>query len=453
MALPKAFIVITAATIASACFFSAVRRPAATGHSLPSAPAAVSLPPVDLLERMRGIVLAPHAGDQPIDEKIRLWQGRVEKAPVMSLERLGRLFISKARLSNDAGYYTIADQCALYLRATHPGNSEGLLLHGHVMAATHRFAEAEKAARELIQQREHVLDYALLGDALMEQGRLEEAIPVYQQMVDTKPCMESYSRIAHVRWLKGDLEGAIEVMEQAVESASPRDPEPLAWATTRLGTYRFEAGEMDMTRQLAARALELVPDYAAALLLQGKLSLALDQAGAALIPLRAAAARNPLPEYQWTLADALRAAQLPEEAGEVERQLKKRAASNDPRTFALYLATRGELPERAVSLAMEELKGRQDIFTLDALAWACLAAGDVTKAEEHSVRSLLEGTVDARLLLHAGAIAAAAGNLTDARNRLQKADGIRQMLLPSERDRLALELASLVQTSSNTHLQ
>ena len=78
--------------------------------------------------------------------------------------------------------------------------------------------------------REFVLDYGLLGDALMEQGRLAEAAQAYQKMIDLKPFYQSYTRAAHLRWLRGDLAGAIDLMRAAVKAASPRDPESIAWA-------------------------------------------------------------------------------------------------------------------------------------------------------------------------------------------------------------------------------
>ena len=76
----------------------------------------------------------------------------------------------------------------------------------------------------------------------MEQGKLGEAIEAYQRMIDIRPCLQTYARVAHIRWLKGDLEGAAELMTIAVEESSERDPEPAAWAYTRLGTYQLQAG-------------------------------------------------------------------------------------------------------------------------------------------------------------------------------------------------------------------
>jgi tetratricopeptide (TPR) repeat protein len=109
--------------------------------------------------------------------------------------------------------------------------SEALLLRGHVLQNLHHFKEAESLARELVAKRGLPFDYGLLGDALMEQGRIKEAVAAYQSMVDGRPDLQSYSRIAHIRWLTGDLEGAIEMSRAAVSASSPNDADSAAGRT------------------------------------------------------------------------------------------------------------------------------------------------------------------------------------------------------------------------------
>ena len=55
------------------------------------------------------------------------------------------------------------------------------------------------------------------------------------------------------------------------------------------------------------RGADRQPDYAAALLARGRVLLAMKRTAEAVEALERAARLNPLPEYQWTLADALRA--------------------------------------------------------------------------------------------------------------------------------------------------
>jgi len=375
------------------------------------------------------VVAAVHTDDADITKLQR--DLREQRAPARATEQLGYRFVSAARLTNDAGFYKIAEEAAACLESIDPGDAAALLLRGHVLHQMHRFAEAEAIARRLVATREFVLDYGLLGDVLMEQGRLIDAAAAYQKMIDLKPFYQSYTRAAHLRWLKGDLAGAIALMETAVKAASPRDPESIAWAYTRLASYELQRGRLPDADRMIASALQYVPNYAAALLVRGRIQLAGDKRVDAVATLETAARLNPLPEYRWTLADALRQVNRVDEAKAVEAQLVREGA-DDPRTLALFLSTRRVDDEKAVDLARQELKNRGDVFTLDALAWSLARAGKVGEASALMTRALAEGTQDGRLFLHAAVIAAADGRPADAARWARKARTFRFTLLPSE---------------------
>ena len=396
------------------------------------------------------IVLTPIGGESKIDVQIAELQAQIKEAPErhMLLERLGWAFVAKARLSSDPGYYTLAEQTAKAMMVAAPDNPAAALLLGHVSHAQHRFAEAETIARSLTSRREFVFDYALLGDALMEQGKLDEAVEAYQKMVDLKPCLQTYSRVAHMRWLKGDLRGAIAASRLAITGGSPREPEPIAWAYTRLAQYELQAGNVERASANVELAEQFVPDYAPALLMRGRLLSAQRKYEQAVGPLQRAAQISPLPEYLWTLADALRAGGHEDEAVKVETEISKTGAVADGRTFSIFLASRRSEIDRALNLATAEFKERQDIFTHDAIAWAQLSAGRIGEAREHMHNALAEGTQDARLFYHAGVIAAAAGDDAQALEFFNKARGIEQMLLPSERVALGQRTAALLENKA-----
>jgi tetratricopeptide (TPR) repeat protein len=128
--------------------------------------------------------LASGAEDSDLDQAIVRHQQQARAAASKdALERLGYAYVARARVSNDAGDYTLAEKTAECLDSRYPGESLGLLLKGHVLHQLHRFAEAEQIGRQLVARRTFVLDYGLLGDALMEQGRLTEAATAYQKMM------------------------------------------------------------------------------------------------------------------------------------------------------------------------------------------------------------------------------------------------------------------------------
>jgi len=305
-----------------------------------------------------------------------------------------------------------------------------------VLQNLHRFAESEQLARELVARRGLSYDFALLGDTLMEQGRLAEAVTAYQQMADLRPDPQAYTRIAHMRWLTGDLDGALAMMQAAADASSPADTDFAALINSRLASLQLQSGDTEGARQTCNEALALRPDYPPALLLRGKVALENDDIDAAIADLQLAAQKNPLPEYQWALADALRAASRGSEADAAEAHLCQRGADADPRSLALYLATRGEKTDLAVRLAEQELNTRADVFTHDALAWALSAAGRHNEARARMRQALAEGTRDARLFFHAAVIASRAGAAGEAKDFFARAVAGKDLLLPSEQSLL-----------------
>ncbi|NOT64043.1 MAG: hypothetical protein HOP19_27840 [Acidobacteria bacterium] len=397
------------------------------------------------------IALLAHQGEETFDRELRQRQSKIKQMHEQGLdvaanvEALGWRFVEKARRSYDPGFYKMAEQCATCVEAlnaerlTEPGklkNAAALLLRGHILQNLHRFSEAQPLAIELVEKRGLAFDFMLLGDVLLEQGKLREATVAYQKLLDLKPGLQAYVRAAQLRWLSGDTEGAIEMALQAAQAASPKEAEASAWATTRLAFYQLHHGALPQAAASCESALELFPDYAPALLMKGRVLLAQQRASAAIPFLQTAAKLNPLPEYQWTLADALRAESRDAEAQTVEAALQAKGATEDPRTYALYLATRSSDAAQAMKLAEEELKTRQDAHSYDALAWAGYRAGQTEAAWQNMQKALATGVQDTRLHFHAAAIAQAAGQRAEASKHFKQARQRSQALLPSERAQL-----------------
>jgi tetratricopeptide (TPR) repeat protein len=388
------------------------------------------------------VVRAPQRGDDVLDARIRALQGRLSRAdPDPSvLERLGWTFVAKAQATDDPGYFVLAERSAEVLAGVRPASAAGRLLHAHALTSLHRFDEAEPIARELAAERGAPSDWAIYGDVLMERGRLGHAVEAYQRMIDLRPDAAAYARIAHVRQLTGDLDGALAAIEMATHAASPRNRETYAWVWTKRGSYELQRGHLDAALAASAAALAVHPTAAAGLLLRGRVLLAQRRIDDAVAALSRAAAKSPLPDVLWTLADALRAAGRDAEADGVETRLEASGEGADPRGLALFLASRGRDLPRALALARRELGVRRDVHTWAALARAEAAAGDVAAAWRHAQRALAESTADARLAYAMGVVALRAGERNAARRLLVEARRHDTALLPSERAALVVHL-------------
>ena len=410
-------------------------------------PAGTSLTPsARMMMDPMAVILVPHTGADRVDGEIRQRQEQIRagRQPDTALEQLGWLFVTKARASFDPGYYKLAEQCAFALeKQTAPDLStrsnwvqSTRLLRGHVLHNLHRFKEAEPLARELVAQRGSPMDFALLGDVLMEQGQLDAAVDAYQKMMDRSPDSRAYARVAHLRWLKGDLSGAIAAMQVAVGAVGSRDTESAAWMQTRLAFYQFQAGNFLLANRACDAALNRQTNYAPAQLIRGRILLAGGKNADAAEQFLAALKSSPLPEYYWAASEALTAADRAEEARQMEALLHRHGVTDDPRTYALFLATREVQPALALKLAREETQQRADVFTYDSLAWAYCAAGEMSPAQQNITRALAEGTQDARIFLHAAVIAQRNGDVVGAKNFLKETYTRRHLLWPSERKHL-----------------
>src|SRR5262245_60769859 len=215
------------------------------------------------------IALAPHSGEAKIDREIERLQQEIRSnarsfQTTAMIEKLGWSFVEKARESFDPGFYKLAEQCALCLESKQGESQQGgqsaekplstrqsirsaaLLLRGHAVHNLHHFSEAEKIARGLVETWGLVDEYGLLGDALIEQGKTDEAALAYQKMMELRPGPQAYGRAAHLRWLKGDTEGARALMLMSAQSSG--QTEAAAWAWSKLAIYELQAGEMKRAR-------------------------------------------------------------------------------------------------------------------------------------------------------------------------------------------------------------
>ncbi len=352
--------------------------------------------------------------------------------PVAWLERFGAAVSEHAARSGDDALYHVVEHASRLARQWN-AEPEARLLEALSLHGRHRFAEAEQAARALVEMRGLAGDHALLGDVLLDRGDLENAGSEYQRMVDLRPGAAAYLRVARLRFLLGDTEGEAEALAWAAAAAHP-DP-PGAWASvwSSVAFAALRANAPEAAARAAERALHVAPDDPAALHALGRARLAQGRGSDARAALEAAARALPHPALWHSLAEALRLTGEEQSAQRLQDRIAERGEARDPRATARFLADAGREPERAVALARRELLQRRDAHTRDVLAWSLHAAGRPDEAWPHAQAALASGLADPAVALHAALIAESIGESGRAADLARTVRSGRASLLPSER--------------------
>jgi tetratricopeptide (TPR) repeat protein len=257
--------------------------------------------------------------------------------------------------------------------------------------------------------------YGVIGDALIELGRYDEAFEAFERMVSLRPSLASYARIAYARELTGDRRGAISAMRLALDAAAGQ-PEPTAWTHVELAKLEFGLGRISHARRQATAALRFFPGYPAARLELARIEAANGQLDRALEQARRAAEAVPSSGSLALLADLLDRAGRPGDARRqratievVDRVLRAGGVRVDLES-AVYRADNGIRPQATIELARRARADRPSILGDDALAWALARAGRCDEALPLAKRSLRLGTKDALLYFHHGYAEGCAGN-------------------------------------------
>jgi len=375
----------------------------------------------------------------------------VEDAPENADARaaLGFVYLQAARETADPSNYGRAEEAfrsALELDASH---TDAVIGQGTLALARHEFAEALELGNQAIALNPSIArGYGVVADAQVELGQYEDAVATVQTMVDLRPDLASYSRVAYLREIHGDLDGAIDAMEQAVSAGGP-SAENTEYVRVQLGNLHFATGDLDAAEQIYRESLARLPDYVHAVAGLARVSAARLEYSQAIELYREAGERIPLPELVIALAETYEAAGDSERAaGErdlVEAMLRLFEA-NGVQTdleFAAFFADHGNDPERALELARDVYAQRPTIFAADALAWSLYRNGSIAEAADRADEAMRLGTRSSVLLYHTGVIAAAAGETETARVRLEAALELNPRFSPVLADRAAAALAAI----------
>ena len=340
---------------------------------------------------------------------------------------LGLAYQVRWRETGDPGFLPRSERALRQALEAGPNDATATLGLGHLALIRHDFRRAlelGRAARRLAPDSSR--PYGVIGDALIELGRYDEAFTAFDRMVSLKPSLASYARIAYARELTGDRSGAISAMRLALDAAAGA-PEPTAWTHVELAKLELGAGRVERASAHVRAALTIFPGYVLALEQQAHIAAARGRLGPAVAAARRAATSVPLPQFVSLLGDLL------ERRGDFAEARRQRATvaaierlltANGLRVdleAAVDRADRGIAPSETVRLARLARADRPSIYGDDALGWALARAGRCSEAERWLDRALRLGTQDALLFFHRGYAAGCAGDRAAMRGWYRRA--------------------------------
>jgi tetratricopeptide (TPR) repeat protein len=363
------------------------------------------------------------------DRAIEALQTRLRERPEdqAAYVQLGAAYLQKARETGDPSYYARAEGVLRKALALRPDDSEALVAAGTLALARHQFEEALAWGRRAQEQDpDRAAVYGVVGDALIELGRYDEAIAAFQRMVDLRPDLSSYARVSYARELRGDPEGAVAAMQMAASAGRP-GTESAAWTRVQLGHLYFNSGNLAAAEAEYQRALQNYPSYVHATAALGRVRAARgDYAGAAALLSRATEV-TPLPEYVILLGDVYAAASEAADAGRqyalveaIDRLQRQNGVVTDLE-MALFLADHDLAPAEALARAGEAYRQRPSIHAADVLAWTLYKNGLCAEGLARAQEALRLGTADALMHYHAGMLARCAGDGAQAAGYLERA--------------------------------
>lgn len=387
-----------------------------------SAPATALAPPAAAAQLRAGF----GAGDTRV--LVSRLQREVRARPSASgYSLLGLAYEQRARETGDASYYSRAG--GVFRRALElaPDDRDALIGIGSLALSRHEFGRAlDLGRRALRQDPESARAYGVIGDALIELGRYQEAFAAFDRMTALKPNGSAYARVAYARELIGRTAQAEKAFELALD-ASAGQKEAYAWNAVQLGKLQWAQGRSGEAETAYRAALTVFPGYVYAFDALALVEAARGRPARAIALQRRAVDSVPLPQFVAQLADLLRSSG--DRAGANDQLalyavISKLQTANGVRTdleTALFQADHGIRLRDTLSLARSARALRPSVQGDDVLAWALVRNGRCGEALAASKRALRLGTRDALMFFHRAEIERCLGHAETARAWYRKA--------------------------------
>jgi tetratricopeptide (TPR) repeat protein len=367
--------------------------------------------------------------ESPAQQRIAGAQLQIKADPkkVQAYNELAIGFLRRARETADRTYLKDADAAL----------AEGLKLDATdfqlqktqvaLMLSRHEFVQARERATALHRHTpDDVMTYGYLAEANIALGNYQEAETNAQWMMNLRPNnTPALLAGATLRTIFGDAHGAIDFLNRAYSQTSPIEVEDLAWIANQIASIQVDSGQDDAAEQTLQQAEQIFPCYPYTMENLARMRMSQDRANDAIQLWTQASRIDRDPHLLYELARAQEAAGRGSEARgtyvEFERLAGAQETATDRSKLDLILMYAGSLATAsdALVLAQKEIAQRQDVWTLDAYAWALYANGKYQDADGAEQKAIAVGIQSAQIFDHAGHIAQRLNHGADAMKYFQ----------------------------------
>jgi predicted Zn-dependent protease len=384
--------------------------------------------PIDQLSSA-GEAAAPEK--TPAQQSITAAQLQINADPkkVSAYNQLALAYLRRSRETADLRY--LMDAEAALNQGLKVGASDFQLQRTQValLLARDEFARAKEQATSLhMRTPDDVMTYGYIAEADIALGDYPDAETNAQWMMNLRPYNTPALLLgATLRNLYGNPRGAIEFLNRAFAQTSPAEVEEQAWIANQIASIEIDSGHNDAANQILEQADHIFARYPYTIENFARLRMAQKRVNDARLLWMEVEQIDSNPYVLYELARAQEAAGQSGEASATYAKFEKLA--RDPATatheatldlIRMYASHPAHAAE-ALRLAQREMEARQDVWTLDAYAWALYANARFQDADAAVQKALTVGIQNAQILDHAGHIAQKLNHAEDAGRYFQLA--------------------------------
>jgi tetratricopeptide (TPR) repeat protein len=362
--------------------------------------------------------------DSPAQQRIAAAQLQIDRDPQKSqaYDEMAIALIRRAHETADPRFLKDADAALTQGLKLDPADFQLQKNQVALMLGRHEFVQARERAMALNRKTpDDVMTYGYIAEADIALGNYAEAETNAQWMMDMRPNNTPALLVgAKLRMSCGDAHGAIEFLNRAYSQTSPAEVGDLAWIANQIASIQIESGQTDAAEQTLAGAEQLFPQFPNTIENLARVRIAQNRAGDAVQLLKQATSIDHDPHVLYELAKAQEAEGETRETLATYAEFKQLnsvpgiATEESKLDLILMYAESPNTAPIALQLAQEEIRARQDVWTLDAYAWALYANAMFQEADAAVQKAIAVGIQSVQIFDHAGHIAQKLNRSADA---------------------------------------